>query len=365
LVITTKSIALKDVSTLVSWLSQLIATPSLSREEEQTAALIEGWLQDGGLSPQRHGNNVWVASPHNQAGLPTVLLNSHHDTVKPNAGYTRDPFAPAVDDGKLYGLGSNDAGGCLMCLLATFLHFVEQPLAGVNLVFAASAEEEISGKGGMEALFPQLPNIDVAIVGEPTLGQLAVAEKGLMVIDAVAPGRSGHAAREEGDNALYRALDDIAWLRQFEFPQQSAWLGKVKATATIIQAGSQHNVVPAECTFTLDVRTTDASSNQEVLGILQKHMHSTLTPRSTRLQPSGIPAEHPLVQAGLAMGREAYGSPTLSDQALIPVPSLKMGPGDSARSHTADEFIWVHELERGHQDYVQLLTGFAERLVKP
>ncbi|MEL6536855.1 MAG: M20 family metallo-hydrolase [Bacteroidota bacterium] len=356
---------MKDRSQLVDWLSQLIATPSLSREEDNTARLIEEWLREAGLSPQRHGNNVWASSPHNQDGRPTVLLNSHHDTVKPNAGYTRDPFVPEVVEGKLYGLGSNDAGGCLISLLATFLHYVAEPLAEVNLVFAASAEEEISGKGGMEALFPHLPAIDVAVVGEPTLGQLAVAEKGLMVIDALAPGRSGHAAREEGDNALYRALDDIAWLRQFEFPKQSEWLGKVKATATIIQSGTQHNVVPAECSFTLDVRTTDAYTNQEVLAILQEHMQSTLTPRSTRLQPSGIPDSHALVQAGLAMEREAYGSPTLSDQALIPVPSLKMGPGDSARSHTADEFIWVDELEAGHRDYVQLLAGFAERMAKP
>ena len=254
------------------------------------------------------------------------------------------------------------AGGPLVCLLATFLHFVQHPLPGLNVVFAASAEEEISGKGGMEALFPHLPPCDVAIVGEPTLGQLAVAEKGLMVIDAVAPGRSGHAAREEGDNALYRALDDIAWLRGYTFPRTSEWLGQVKATATIIEAGTQHNVVPAECRFTLDVRTTDAYTNEEVLGMLQSHMQSQLTARSTRLQPSGIPTGRPLVQAGLAMGREAYGSPTLSDQALLPIPSLKMGPGDSARSHTADEFIFVEELARGHQDYVALIEGYHQRL---
>ena len=346
--------------TLVDWLSQLIRISSFSREEADTAQLLTTWLEAAGLIVHRHGNNVWAATPRVEG--PTLLLNSHHDTVKPNAGYTRDPFLPEVIDGKLYGLGSNDAGGPLVCLLATFLHFVQHPLPGLNVVFAASAEEEISGKGGMEALFPHLPPCDVAIVGEPTLGQLAVAEKGLMVIDAVAPGRSGHAAREEGDNALYRALDDIAWLRGYTFPRTSEWLGQVKATATIIEAGTQHNVVPAECRFTLDVRTTDAYTNEEVLGMLQSHMQSQLTARSTRLQPSGIPTGHPLVQAGLAMGREAYGSPTLSDQALLPIPSLKMGPGDSARSHTADEFIYVEELARGHQDYVAIIAGYHQRL---
>lgn len=353
---------------LIQWLSELIATPSISREEQATADYLAALLERHGVSVSRKGNNLWAQAHSLQHGVPTVLLNSHHDTVKPNAGYTRDPFLPTVEDGRLCGLGSNDAGGALVCLLATFLHYMEHPLPGINLVFAASAEEEVSGKGGMELLWPALPLIDVAIVGEPTLGQLAVAEKGLMVIDAVAKGVSGHAAREEGKNALYQALDDIQWLRNFTFPKESAWLGKVKASATIMAAGIQHNVVPAECSFTLDVRTTDAYTNEEVFGILQQHMQSTLTPRSTRLQPSGIPQDHPLVQAGLAMGKSAYGSPTLSDQALMHAPSLKMGPGDSARSHTADEFIYVEELEKGHQDYVELLQRYADRLgtsIKP
>ena len=352
-----------ETPTLVAWLSELIQRPSLSRQEDATAEYLFTLLSDNSAKPQRMGNNVWAACPNPNPDWPTLLLNSHHDTVKANAGYTRDPHKPEVEEGKLYGLGSNDAGGPLVCLMATFLHFLEHPIEGINIVFAASAEEEVSGKGGMEALFPHLPKIDLAIVGEPTLLELAVAEKGLMVIDAVAPGRSGHAAREEGDNALYRALDDIAWLRQYSFAKKSEWLGEVKASATIIQAGTQHNVVPAECNFTIDVRTTEAYTNEEVLGILRDHMQSSLTPRSTRLQPSGIATDHPLVQSGLAMGKQAYGSPTLSDQALIPVPSLKMGPGDSARSHTADEFIYVAELAQGHADYVSIIEGYAKALV--
>jgi acetylornithine deacetylase/succinyl-diaminopimelate desuccinylase-like protein len=284
-------------------------------------------------------------------------LNSHHDTVKPNSGYTRDPFKPEIIDGKLFGLGSNDAGGPLVSLIATFLYFHDQLDLNYNIVFAATAEEEISGVDGIESIWSSLPTIDFAMVGEPTLGQMAIAEKGLMVLDCVSKGKPGHAAREEGVNAIYVALKDIDWFRTFKFPKNSETLGEMKMTVTVVQAGSQHNVVPAECKFTVDVRVTDAYTLEETLGIIQKNVTCEVVPRSLRLRSSGIPSDHPLVMAANKLGISQYGSPTTSDQALIPVPSVKIGPGDSARSHSADEFIFVDEINRGIDTYIQLIKS--------
>ena len=352
---------MNDSSQAISLLKQLIETPSLSRAEDATATILEKFLEENGVATQRIVNNVWAKNLHFDDSKPTILLNSHHDTVKPNAGYTNDPFAAIDKDGKLYGLGSNDAGGCLVSLIATFLHFYDQVDLQYNLILAATAEEEISGKDGIEGLLTVLPAIDFGIVGEPTLMEMAIAEKGLMVLDCFAKGQSGHAARDEGENAIYNAMIDIDWFKSFLFPKASELLGPVKMSVTMIAAGSQHNVVPDECRFVVDVRTTDAYSNQETLDIIKANVNSEVTPRSTRLNPSGIGLNHPIVQAGLALGRKTYGSPTLSDQALMPFPTLKIGPGDSARSHTADEFIYVNEIEEGIALYIKLLSTVIAR----
>lgn len=345
----------------ISLLKQLIETPSLSREEDGTASILEKFFSEKGVATQRMGNNVWARNLHFDDSKSTILLNSHHDTVKPNAGYTHEPFAAIEKDDKLYGLGSNDAGGSLVSLIATFLHFHHQEDLQYNLILAATAEEEISGKGGIESLLPHLPVIDFGIVGEPTLLEMAISEKGLMVLDCLAKGQSGHAARDEGDNAIYKAMMDIEWFKSFQFPKESEMLGPVKMSVTMIDAGSQHNVVPDECRFVVDVRTTDAYSNQETLEIIKANVKSEVNARSTRLNPSGIGLDHPIVTAGLSLGRKTYGSPTLSDQALMPFPTLKMGPGDSARSHTADEFIHVNEIEEGIALYVELLSTVIAR----
>jgi acetylornithine deacetylase/succinyl-diaminopimelate desuccinylase-like protein len=339
----------------INLLQQLIANPSFSKEEDKTAIVLEEFFKQQGIPTERKGNNVWVRNKHFKADLPTVLLNSHHDTVKPNPAYTRDPFAAVIEDGKLYGLGSNDAGGPLVSLIATFVHFYSHHNLKYNLVLAATAEEEISGTGGVESIWSLLPPIDFAIVGEPTLCQMAIAEKGLMVLDCVAKGKAGHAAREEGVNALYKAIDDIQWIRTFRFPKVSKTLGEIKMTATIIQAGKQHNVVPSECQFTVDVRVTDQYSLEEVLEIIKENVKADVTARSLRMRSSGIDPDHVLVQAAHKLEIPMYGSPTTSDQALIPVPSVKMGPGDSARSHTADEFIHVTEIVQGIDTYIRLL----------
>ncbi|AKD04615.1 M20 family metallo-hydrolase [Pontibacter korlensis] len=343
-------------SEAVELLKSLIQTPSFSKEEDKTADLIAQFLKRHGVvEVHRQLNNVWAFNQNYNPQLPTLLLNSHHDTVKPNASYTRNPFEASVEDGKLYGLGSNDAGGCLVSLIATFLHFYHQQDLKYNLVLAATAEEEISGQNGLEVILSQLGNLEAAIVGEPTEMHLAVAEKGLMVLDCTAKGKAGHAAREEGINAIYEALTDIEWFRNYTFPEVSEHLGPVKMSVTIVQAGSQHNVVPDSCTFTVDVRLTDAYTMEEVLETIQQHVKAEVKPRSMRLRPSSIPMEHPLVQTGIIMGRQTYGSPTTSDQALLPIPSLKMGPGFSGRSHMADEFIYLREIEEGIQLYIQLL----------
>ncbi|MTI32738.1 M20 family metallo-hydrolase [Xanthovirga aplysinae] len=339
----------------IGLLKDLIAIPSLSKMEEGTAQLLENFFSDQQIPVFRSQNNVWVKNQYFDPTKPSILLNSHHDTVKPNAGYTLDPFTPSEADGKLYGLGSNDAGGPLVAMIATFLHFYDEQGLGYNLILAATAEEEISGEQGVASVLENIGPVDFAIVGEPTLMQMATAEKGLMVLDCVVKGKSGHAAREEGENAIYKALEDIHWFKNFHFEKQSEQLGPIKMTATIIEAGSQHNVVPDSCHFCVDVRTTDAYTNEEVLEIIQKSVQSEVNPRSFRLQSSSIAMDHPIVKAGVELGISTYGSPTTSDQAVMPFSSLKMGPGDSARSHTADEFIYVNEIEEGIGIYINLL----------
>lgn len=341
---------------MVALLKELIATPSLSLDESNTADLLQSTLEKFGVqSVERIKNNVLAKNLHFDAAKPTILLNSHHDTVKPNKGYTRDPFSPTVKGDILYGLGSNDAGGPLVALLGTFLHFYGKENLSHNLLFCASAEEEISGKTGIALAKKSFPPIAFGIIGEPTQTDLAIAEKGLIVIDAIAKGKAGHAAREEGENAIYIAMKDINWIQKYEFADISPMLGKVKMSVTQIEAGYQHNVVPDECKFVIDVRTTDAYNNKQTFEILQANTKSTLKARSLRLNPSSIPATHPIVLAGQKMGKKTYGSATLSDQSLLDIPSLKCGPGESARSHTPDEFIKLSEIAEGIKTYIGLL----------
>lgn len=344
----------------VQLLQQLIATPSFSREENITAEIINSFLVAHGVKTNRKLNNIWAWNKHFDPAKPTILLNSHHDTVKPNSGYTRDPYDAKIEDGKLFGLGSNDAGGCLVSLIATFLYYYNEPDLKYNFCLATTAEEEISGNNGLELIVPELGKLDFGIVGEPTLMQLAIAERGLMVLDCTSFGRAGHAAREEGDNAIYKAMKDIEWFRTYRFPKESEVFGPIKMSVTIINAGSQHNVVPATCTFTVDVRVTDAYRNEEVLEMIREHVDCEVKARSIRLKPSSIPKEHSIVQAGIKLGRTTYGSPTTSDQSLLDIPSVKLGPGDSGRSHMADEFIYVDEIKEGIELYVKML----DQLVK-
>ena len=339
----------------VDLLRKLISISSLSKEEMQTATVIEQFLQDRGVKTHRTVNNVWAYNEHFDPKKPTILLNSHHDTVKPNLGYSNDPLAADIIDGKLFGLGSNDAGGSLVSLIAAFLYFYEKKNLKYNLCLAATAEEEISGKNGIELIIPELGQLEFAIVGEPTLMDLAIAERGLMVLDCVSQGKAGHAAREEGENAIYKAIKDIEWFRTYEFAKRSSLFGPIKMSVTVIEAGSQHNVVPVVCKFTVDVRVTDAYRNEEVLKIIRQNVNCEVTPRSTRLKSSSISEDHSIVKAGISLGRKTYGSPTTSDQALLDIPSLKIGPGDSARSHMADEFIYVDEIEQGIDLYIQLI----------
>lgn len=339
----------------IGLLKTLIRIPSLSREEKGTADAIEQFLREKGLAPERKMNNVWIRNKYFRAKKPTILLNSHHDTVKPATAYTLDPYQPLEKDGKLHGLGSNDAGGALVSLIAAFLHFYNRKNLKYNLLLAATAEEEISGKNGIELVFPEFGPIEFALVGEPTEMNMAISEKGLMVLDCRVHGRPGHAARDEGENAIYNALRDIEWFRTYQFAKVSEYLGPVKMSVTVIKAGSQHNVVPDLCEFTVDVRTTDAYTNEEILKIIRQHVQCEVVPRSVRLRASSIEKDHPVVKAGIALGRRTYGSPTTSDQALLPVPSFKMGPGDSARSHTADEFIYLEEIREGISGYINLL----------
>jgi len=351
----------KELTTAaIQVLQDLIATPSFSKEENKTADLIANFLLQHEVIIHRELNNVWAFNKQYDPNKPTILLNSHHDTVRPNKDYTRDPFQPEIIDDKLYGLGSNDAGGCLVSLLATFLYFHEQEDLKYNFCMAATAEEEISGTDGLEYVIPKLGALDFAIVGEPTQMHLAVAERGLMVLDCVAHGRSGHAARNEGENAILKAIEDIAWFSTYQFPKVSEEFGPIKMSVTMIQAGTQHNVVPASCDFVVDVRVTDAYTNEEVLALVKKHVSCEVNARSTRLKPSSIAKDHPIVQAGIQLGRTTYGSPTTSDQALLDIPSLKCGPGDSARSHTADEFVYVSEIEEGISLYIEMLNQIVK-----
>jgi len=337
-------------------LKNLIATQSFSGEENETALLIMQWFSNHDIKFESDKHNVWAKNKYFDAAKKTILLNSHHDTVKPNKGYTKNPYNPEVSDGKLYGLGSNDAGGSLVSLLATFTYFYERKDLNYNVVLVASAEEESSGLNGLNSMLQIIPPIDFAIIGEPTLMQLAIAEKGLLVLDCEAKGTSGHAAHGIGDNAIYKAIEDIHWFQNFEFPKESEMLGNVKMTVTQINAGIQHNVIPATCNFVVDVRVTDAYSNQEVLDIVQSMVKCEVKARSLRLNSSSIPQDHPIVKAGIKLGRKTYGSPTLSDQAVLSCPSLKLGPGDSFRSHTADEFIYVNEIEEGIDLYIKILN---------
>lgn len=339
----------------VDLLKKLIATPSFSKEEDKTADIIQEFLEEKGVKTNRYLNNIWATNFYFDESKPTILLNSHHDTVKPNKGYTLDPFSPIENDGRLYGLGSNDAGGCLVSLIATFLHFYDKKELNYNLIIAATAEEEISGSNGVEILLPRLPEIDFGIVGEPTLMNMAVAEKGLLVLDCTSHGKAGHAAREEGDNAIYKALKDIEWFRTYKYDKVSDLLGPMKMSVTIINAGTQHNVVPHECKFTVDIRVNELYSFEEVLDIIRSNVECEVQPRSIRLRSTAIAVGHPLVNAGIELGRTYYGSPTTSDKALMKFPALKIGPGDSARSHTADEYIFVGEVSKGIATYVELL----------
>jgi acetylornithine deacetylase len=338
----------------LGWLKTLISIESFSRTEDKTADVLAAIFSEKGIAFHREKNNVWAYNQYFDKNKPTILLNSHHDTVKPNPGYTRNPFEATEEDGKLYGLGSNDAGGCLVSLLATFLHFYDSQ-GKYNVIFGASAEEEISGPNGIELILNALPPIEFAIVGEPTEMHMAIAEKGLMVIDCITHGKPGHAARDEGDNAIYKAMKDIAWFQNYQFDKVSETLGPVKMTVSIIQAGEQHNVVPGICKFTVDIRSTDQYSNQAILDEIKQQVNCEVLPRSTRLNPSAIDKHHPIVQAGLAMQRKTYGSPTTSDKAMMDFPSLKMGPGFSGRSHSADEFIYLDEIKQGIDLYIKLL----------
>jgi acetylornithine deacetylase len=345
-------------SDAIGLLKELIAIPSFSREEDQTAGAITRFLGTRGIEHSRIANNVFAFNKYFDASKPTILLNSHHDTVKPNPAFTLDPFTPVEKDGKLFGLGSNDAGGPLVSLISTFVRFYNEPSLKYNLVLAATAEEEISGHNGIEMLLPTLGKIDFAIVGEPTQMQMAIAEKGLLVLDCTVTGKAGHAARNEGDNAIYKAMRDIEWFKSYQFRRISDLLGPVKMSVTVINTENKaHNVVPSLCTFVADIRVNELYNFDELLDEIKNNVNATVTPRSKRMRSSLIPVEHVLVQSGLKLGRTYYGSPTTSDKALMPFPALKMGPGDSARSHTADEFIYTAEIREGIEIYINLLKN--------
>lgn len=345
----------------VHLLKKLIATPSLSKEEEETAEIIQLFLESKGVTTHQYLNNIWAKNKYYNESKPTIILNSHHDTVKPNKAYTLNPFDPVEKDGRLHGLGSNDAGGCLVSLIATFLHFYKQENLKYNIIIAATAEEEISGSNGVEILLPRLPKIDCGIVGEPTLMDMAVAEKGLLVLDCISHGKPGHAAREEGDNAIYKAVKDIDWFINYRYGKVSDLLGPMKMSVTVISTeNKQHNVVPSQCNFVADVRVNELYSFEEVLDIIRSNVQCEIQPRSCRLRSTSIALDHPLIQAGIELGRSYYGSPTTSDKALMPFPALKMGPGDSARSHSADEFIYVDEIKNGIDLYIKLLNNVVK-----
>lgn len=340
----------------IELLKTLISTQSYSGEEDETAQILSNVLEEFGFTPQQKGNNIWAINQPFDEVKPTVMLNSHHDTVQASSKWTKDPFTPTLEDGKLFGLGSNDAGGPLVSLLASFVYlsWEDQPY---NLVFLASAEEETSGKKGVPIVLPELPEIDFAVVGEPTSLNLATAERGLIVLDCVAHGESGHAARNEGENALYKSMEDIEWFRNFKFEQVSEVLGEINLTVTQIEAGSQHNVVPDECRFVVDVRPNEFYTNEEVVEIIRNHVDCEVNPRSLNLNASGISMEHPIVKKAEDLGIRRYGSKTMSDQVHMPFNSVKIGPGNTHRSHTADEFIYLDEIREGIKTYIKLLDG--------
>ena len=344
------------VSDAVQLLKKLIATPSVSRNEKDAADIMEQTIRSYGFEPQREANNLWIIDPHYDESRPTLLLNAHIDTVKPVASWSRDPFSPDVEDGVLYGLGSNDCGGGLCSLLQIFRMLTEKPQS-YNLIYLASAEEEVSGKDGITRALPLLPHIDLAIVGEPTGMNPAVAEKGLMVLDVIAHGKSGHAARNEGVNAIYEALDDMRWIRDYKFEKVSEFLGPTKMTLTVVNAGTQHNVIPDKCTMLVDIRTSEFYDNEEVYELIRQHLKSEVKAHSFRLKSSRIDPEHPLIRKCVAMGMKPFGSPTLSDQALMHFPSFKLGPGESSRSHSANEFIRISEIRDAIAKYETLLDG--------
>ena len=346
------------VSDAVQLLKKLIATPSVSRNEKDAADIMEQTIRSYDFEPQREANNLWIIDPHYDESRPTLLLNAHIDTVKPVASWSREPFSPDVEDGVLYGLGSNDCGGGLCSLLQIFRMLTEKPQS-YNLIYLASAEEEVSGKDGITRALPLLPHIDLAIVGEPTGMNPAVAEKGLMVLDVIAHGKSGHAARNEGVNAIYEALDDMRWIRDYKFEKVSEFLGPTKMTLTVVNAGTQHNVIPDKCTMLVDIRTNEFYDNEEVYEFIRQHLKSEVKAHSFRLKSSRIDPEHPLIRKCVAMGMKPFGSPTLSDQALMHFPSFKLGPGESSRSHSANEFIRISEIRDAIAKYETLLDGAA------
>ncbi|MEP6712472.1 MAG: M20/M25/M40 family metallo-hydrolase [Ferruginibacter sp.] len=353
----------------IGLLQQLIGIPSLSKEESKTADCIDFFLKERNVLAFRLLNNIWCTNKYFDAAKPSILLNSHHDTVAANSAYTNDPFNAKLEGGKLFGLGSTDAGASLVSLIAAFLYFYEEENLAYNIVFAATAEEEISGTNGIEKLFANedfnkyfIHSNSFAIVGEPTQLQLAVAEKGLLVLDCVAHGEAGHAARDEGENAIYKAMKAIEWLKNYHFEKVSPLLGEVKMTVTSISTQNKaHNIIPAECSFVVDIRITELYSHEEIISTIKENVVAAVTPRSTRLRSSSIDINHPVVQAGISLGKETYGSPTLSDKALMPLPSLKCGPGNSNQSHSADEYVQVKDIEEAIRFYVELLETIFKR----
>lgn len=348
------------MDSLLKLLEEMVRIPSFSRQENEVADMLEAWLIRNGLSPHRIGNNLWLESGENSADLPVILLNAHIDTVRPAPSYTRDPFVPVNENGRLYGLGTNDDGASVVALLAAYIELTSRPQP-YRLIWSATAEEEVCGKGGIEMIFPEIGNIDLGIVGEPTKMEMAVAEKGLMVLDCTAVGKSGHAAREEGVNAIYKAIEDIEWFRTCRFPEVSPYLGAVKMTVTQINAGTQHNIVPDRCTFVVDVRSNGMYTNRELLSFIKSSVNCDVKERSTRLGSSHIEEGHPIVMRAKELGINTFGSCTTSNQTLSPFPTVKIGPGDSARSHTADEYIEIEEIRKGMDLYVKLLDGFRLR----
>ena len=350
-------------SEAVTLLQKLIGTPSFSGQEEEAADLIQEYLASYSIKCKRKGNNLWCYNKFYDAARPTILLNSHIDTVKPNDGYTNDPFCPEIVGGRLYGLGSNDAGGCLVSLTATFLHFYSYQGLGFNICLALTAEEENSGQNGIKSILPLLGRLELAIVGEPTLLQMAVAEKGNLVIDCISTGRSGHAAREEGENAIYKCMRDLEWFRNYQFPQRLEGLAPVKMTVTTIKAGMQHNIVPGKCEFTVDIRNDDTYTQEYILNTIKNQVNSEITVRPGSLGASSVPFDHPIVKTGIAIGCKTYSSPTPSDQAWLSIPSVKIGPGDSARSHSSDEYIFLEEIKNGINLYIKLLDALPLMLI--